>query len=108
MSLILQFVGDIENIRVVERHMMAIATKDNQVFLVDDAGVAISSSGTLTFDVEKLDILLVRVAEHWRAICIFHWTSHCLSLSHHLIVLIKVRLIVVFDEEGALKLGGSW
>ena len=58
------FIRQIENVAVVEGHVMTVATKDKQVVLEDNSRVTISSSRSLSLHVEDLSILVL--ANHRR------------------------------------------
>ena len=94
------FVGEVEDVAIVEGHVMTVATKDKQVVLEDNSGVTISSSRSLSLHVEDLSILVL--ALHRRDAIVLHRCAHRLSLSHLLVVLIKVAGVVIFDQERAL------
>ena len=79
---------------------MTVATKNKQVVLEDNSGVTISSSRSLSLHVEDLGILVL--ALHRRDAIVLHRCAHRLSLSHLLVVLIKVAGVVIFDQERAL------
>ena len=93
----LDLVGQVANVRVVEGHMVTVASKDNQVVLVNDSSVAVPGSGPLALHVENLGVALV-AAEHWGSS--FHSKAPlCLPLAHLLVVLVKVgRLVILYQK----------
>ena len=58
------FIRQVENVAVVEGHVMTVATKYKQVVLEDNSCVTIPSSRSLSLHVEDLGILVL--ANHWR------------------------------------------
>ena len=65
---LLDLVAQIEHIRVIERHMMPIASKNDQVVLEDDTSMTISSRRALPFHVENLGISGLVTTHHGTAI----------------------------------------
>ena len=58
------FIRQVENVAVVEGHVMTVATKDKQVVLEYNSRVTIPSSRSLSLHVEDLSILVL--ANHRR------------------------------------------
>ena len=103
----MQLVTQVEDIAVVEWHVVAITSKHNQLVLKDHSCVAVASRRPFAFDVMNLSFTLS--AEHRRSSIVkTHGTTHCFSLAHHLVILVKVAGVVVFDQERALHVVTCW
>ena len=100
------FVCQVEDVAIIERHVVAVTTKDEQVVLEDDSCVSVSCRWSLTLDVENLCVLVS--ANHRRETIRLRSSTHSLPLAHLLIVLIEVASIVVLDQERTLHVFRSW
>ena len=98
----LDLIAQIEHIRVIEGHVMAIAAENNEVVLEDDACVAVSGGWALTLHVEDLGFSCA--AHHGGPLRVAHRPSHGLALAHLLVVLVEVGGIVILDQVGPLHL----
>ena len=96
--------------------MMPIATKDDQMVLVNHSRVAISCRRALALNVENLGVAL-RFPHHGRPVlktahghppCSHGAAHHSLALSHLLVVLVEVRSVVIFDQERSLHVIRRW
>ncbi len=95
-----------ENIAVVEGHMVAIASEHNKLVLENDTGVTVTCSRSLAFNMVDLSFTLS--THHWGAFLIAHGTSHSLPFAHSLVIAIKFAVFVVLDQEGSLHAITSW
>ena len=110
-----KFIRNIENVGVVEWHMMPIATENDQVVLENYSRVAISCRRALALHVVNLGVTLC-LPHHGRSILITahghpcgHGASHhCLALSHLLVVLVEVRSFVILDQERSFHMIRGW
>ena len=59
-----KFICEIEDIRIVEGHVMPITTEYDQVFLKDHSRMAISRRRSLPLYVENLCVSSLRLAHH--------------------------------------------
>jgi len=98
----------VEDIAVVEWHVMAITSEHNQLVLKDHSCVAVASSRSFAFDVMNLSFALS--AEHWRSSTVVkaHSSAHSFSFAHHLVILVEVAGVVVFDQERTLHVVTCW
>ena len=96
----MDLVAEVEDVGVIERHVVTVASEHDQVVLEDHASVAISSRWSLSLHVE--DLVVIGATEHRRAIVHAHGPAHCLSLAHLLVVRVEVARVVVLDQERAL------
>jgi len=86
---------------------MAITSKHNQLVLKDNSCVAVTSCRPFAFDVMNLSFTLS--TEHrWSSVVEAHGSSNRFSLAHHLIILVKVAGVVVFDQERTLHVVTCW
>ena len=98
----LDLIAQVEDVGVIEGHVMAITSENNKMVLEDDSSVAVSGCGTLALDME--DLGLGCVAAHHRRLTVVeaHSTAHGLPLAHLLVILVEVGGVVVFNQERAL------
>jgi len=97
----LDLVLQVENIAVIEGHVMPVTTEYYQVTLKDDASVTIPGSWPLALHMEDLGVLIP--ADRRRgAIHHAHAAAHSLTLAHLIVVCVEAAHIVVLDQERAL------
>jgi hypothetical protein len=98
---VVHLVGQVEDVRVVERHVMTVTAKDDEVLLEDDARVAVARRGSLALDMVDLGVCETPSAAHHGRLPVVeaHGTAHGLSLAHLVVVLVEVRRVVVLDQE---------
>ena len=100
--LMLHLIAQIEDVAVIEWHVMSITTKDKKMILEDHACVTVPGSRPLPLHVE--DLGLIRSAHHRRAVRVTRSTvipaAGSLSLAHLLIVGVVIRGLMILDKEG--------
>ena len=105
---LLKLVAQIEDVWVVEGHMVPVATEHNQMVLENYARVPVSRRRALAFHMVNLCITRPFAPHNRRTFIISHWPTHRLSFTHLLVIAIEVRSIVVLDQERSLHMIWSW